>query len=86
MFRDMTNTTDYKPREVVNFFAPEDMAGKWHAKRMVTGEADCGKPVLLGSESIEATKQDLDNGTQHPIICGLCRRLHRSGRTSLGVY
>ena len=33
----------------VRFFAAVDMKGKWHAKRIVTDEADCGVPVLLDS-------------------------------------
>jgi len=71
--------------KTVQFFAPEDGRGKWHAKRLVSGVADCGAPVILGHDLIEATKRDLTAKAHHPIICGRCARLHGIGYTSEGV-
>jgi hypothetical protein len=81
----MTTTPTDQIKRSVRFFAPTDMKGKWHAKRMITGEADCGRPVLLGEEFIEATKDSLSAGTQHPIVCGLCRKLNQNGYSSQRV-
>ena len=79
------NNTDHHQQQAIPFFVPEDMTGKWHAKRNVTGEADCGSGTLLGSDSIYATKQELTDGKQHPLICGRCRHLHRIGTSSTGI-
>jgi len=65
----------------VRFYSPEDGRGKWHAKRVVSGVADCGAPVILGNDLIEATKGDLSAKKHHPIICGRCARLNGVGYT-----
>lgn len=69
----------------VRFFAPANMAGKWHAKRIVTGEADCGATVLLGDESLVATKDDIAMRNVHPIACRRCVRLNGPGYSSLRI-
>lgn len=63
----------------VSFFAPTDMRGKWHAKSIVTGEANCGSGAPLSdSDRIVIQRADIDAGKIHPIICRRCARLNRS--------
>lgn len=88
----MTTTQDhtFSPTTTGNitqvpFFQPHDGKGKWHAKRRVSGTADCGAPVILGDERIHATKDALTRKKFHPIICGRCARLHRDGYSSVNV-
>lgn len=74
-------TDRYAEHVTVRFFAPEDMKGKWHAKRLVTGEADCGAGVLLGDgDSIHVTKANLKDRKYHPIVCRRCARLSVNDR------
>lgn len=85
-YKSSSTDRDTTHLQTVRFFAPADMAGKWHAKRVVTGEADCGAPVLLGpDDSVYATKGDLKARKYHPIICGRCARLNGPGKTSLRI-
>lgn len=81
-----TNTDrDTTHLQTVRFFVPADMRGKFHAKRLVTGEADCGAGVLLGDDSVHATKGDLKAGKFHPIICRRCARLNGPDDTSARI-
>lgn len=64
------------------FYAPDDMRGKWHAKRLITGEADCGSPVTLSTiDRISTTIDQISSGKIHPIICRRCAQRNQTGTT-----